>query len=214
MQGDLKLSMKGAELVLLPERAIYWPSESILIVSDLHFGKGGHFRKSGIAVPASLHLTDFFVLDNLIVEYQPKKVLFLGDLFHSEYNSEWEDFYCWANNWENIQFVLVKGNHDILREKQYINSNLQLVDDLLLFPFLFVHEPVDTNLGYVLCGHVHPGIKFYGRARQSIVLPGYVFKPAIGYLPAFGKFTGNAKIPISKEDQVYVIAENKVIKVQ
>ena len=31
---------------------MFWEEEKALIVSDLHFGKTGHFRKSGIAVPA------------------------------------------------------------------------------------------------------------------------------------------------------------------
>jgi hypothetical protein len=34
---------------LSPERVIYWEDEKALILSDSHFGKTGHFRKSGRA---------------------------------------------------------------------------------------------------------------------------------------------------------------------
>ncbi len=52
---------------LTTDRTMYWEEEKALIVSDLHFGKTGHFRKSGIAVPASVYKED---LQRLIVQIQ------------------------------------------------------------------------------------------------------------------------------------------------
>ncbi len=43
---------------LSPERMVFWEEEKALVVSDLHFGKTGHFRKSGIPVPQSVYKED------------------------------------------------------------------------------------------------------------------------------------------------------------
>ena len=36
------------------ERSLFWENKSTLIVADVHIGKTGHFRKSGINVPQSV----------------------------------------------------------------------------------------------------------------------------------------------------------------
>ena len=46
------------KLWLSAERCIFWEEQSALIVSDLHLGKTGHFRKAGIAVPQSVFKED------------------------------------------------------------------------------------------------------------------------------------------------------------
>ena len=58
--------IKGQQLWLSADRCIFWEEEKALIVSDLHFGKTGHFRKSGIAIPPSVYKED---LQRLVVEF-------------------------------------------------------------------------------------------------------------------------------------------------
>ena len=48
----LNINLKGEAITLLAERGLLWPVQKALIVADLHWGKAGHFRKHGIAVPA------------------------------------------------------------------------------------------------------------------------------------------------------------------
>ncbi len=66
-----------------PHRCLYWEEERSLILSDLHFGKTGHFRKAGIAVPQSVYREDLLRLLSLIQYFQPRQLLVVGDLFHS-----------------------------------------------------------------------------------------------------------------------------------
>src|SRR6185436_15640126 len=42
----------GEELLLLPERAAYWPAKRALFVADYHLGKAASFRSAGIPLPA------------------------------------------------------------------------------------------------------------------------------------------------------------------
>src|ERR1700761_3956202 len=83
------------DLMLLPQRAIYWQQQKTLIAADVHLGKVGHFRKAGIAVPRDLEQGDLAVLSDLIHEYKPHTLLFLGDLFHSDMNADWDWFALW-----------------------------------------------------------------------------------------------------------------------
>ena len=59
-------SIKDQQLCLSSDRSIYWEEEKALVVSDLHIGKTGHFRKAGIAVPQSVFKEDLQRLVSLI----------------------------------------------------------------------------------------------------------------------------------------------------
>ena len=45
-------SVAGETLVLLPERAAYWPARKSLFVADFHLGKAATFRRAGIPLPS------------------------------------------------------------------------------------------------------------------------------------------------------------------
>ena len=107
-----------------PERCLYWEEESTLIVSDLHLGKTGHFRKSGIAVPQSVYKEDLQRLVALIQHFQPKKLFIAGDMFHSRLNQEFELFKKWREDLSMIDIHLIMGNHDILHENWYREASI------------------------------------------------------------------------------------------
>src|ERR1700704_3572865 len=104
---------------LSPERCIFWEEEKALIISDLHFGKTGHFRKSGIPVPQSVYKEDLQRLVAQIQYFQPQQLIIVGDLFHSEINKELEFFKRWRINFPQLKVQLIKGNHDILNNSWY-----------------------------------------------------------------------------------------------
>lgn len=206
----------GEELVLHPFKAVFWPKESILLIADLHLGKATHFRKEGIAVPAAVSDTNWDRLTALLLEFKPKRVLILGDLFHSHYNSEWEDFGQLLAQFNQISFELVSGNHDILPAIDYDRINLTVYpESLFITPFWFTHHPIEEHIteGYNLSGHIHPGVRMKGNGRQYLRLPCFLFGPSQGILPAFGAFTGMATVRPTKRDQVFVIGGDEIIQV-
>lgn len=87
------ISIEAATFMLHPYKAIYWREEDMLIVSDLHLGKVHHFRKAGIFVPTHAAMDNYERLSSLLLEFEPSKLLILGDLFHSDYNQDWKDFF-------------------------------------------------------------------------------------------------------------------------
>jgi metallophosphoesterase superfamily enzyme len=109
----MKFRLCGEDLLLLPQKAIYWQRQETLIAADVHLGKVGHFRKAGIAVPRNMEQNELSVLSDLIYEYKPQKLIFLGDFFHSDINSDWDWFILWRSQFPKLEIVLVKGNHDV-----------------------------------------------------------------------------------------------------
>lgn len=211
--GTCEVIIRGQQLLLLPEKVTYWQEQQALIISDLHMGKAGHFRKAGIPIPGKLHIEELFLLDALISELGAERLIFLGDLFHSHWNLEWPLFSDWLAHYESLRAHLVIGNHDILDTSVYQNSGLIVDDTLALGPFLFSHEKIDSASAYNISGHIHPAIKLRGRARQGISLPCFYFSQQYGYLPAFGRFTGASRVDIKKGDQIFAIAEHQVIAI-
>lgn len=198
----------GEVLDLLPERVIFWKKQEALIVSDLHLGKAGHFRKHGIPVSREIHFTDLKILESLIKSHNPVEVILLGDLFHSFKNNEWDDFLRFIAVFDFVKFILVRGNHDIM---DTYPIELNVIDLLDRPPFSFTHEKEETE-GYNLSGHIHPGLRISGLAREGLTVPCFYFSSNHGVLPAFGQFTGIKKIKPMKGDKVFGIADDNVME--
>ncbi|MDA9554675.1 ligase-associated DNA damage response endonuclease PdeM [Pelobium sp.] len=207
------LSFNNEELVLLPSKAIWFPQYLTLLVSDTHLGKGAHFRKAGIPIPKALAQEELSLLSDLIDQFNPHQIIFLGDLFHSDINNDCTWFSLWREMHEGIKMILVKGNHDILPPAYYQKLKIEVVDDYLLGAFLLMHDlPKNNSNEYIISGHIHPGVSLTGKAKQQIIVPCFYFGASYGVLPAFGKFTGKAALNIKAQDQVFAIAGNKILK--
>lgn len=216
--GEIPFSLLNQDLLLLPQKAIYWKQENALIAADVHLGKVGHFRKAGIAVPRDMEQTELAVLSDLIYEHSPDKIIFLGDFFHSDINADWDWFVLWRSQFPKLEIILIRGNHDVIDDDYYSQLNIKLHDELLIGPFLMLHHPLTDNglqnaAGYVFCGHIHPGIRLVGRGRQVITLPCFAFGNKQVILPSFGKFTGRVAIRSNKGDKIFAIAQNKVLAI-
>jgi DNA ligase-associated metallophosphoesterase len=212
---NLKTSVAGEEFELLAQKAVFWKKESALLLADLHLGKVNHFRKSGIPVPVRAGDKSLEDLIDLIHLTRPQRVLCLGDLFHSHYNPAWEVFGEIVSHFRTVAFELIIGNHDIMSARQYERKKICVHEQLDLGPFSMTHHPAEAVVPgrYNLAGHIHPGVNLRGKGQQSITLPCFYFGKHQGILPAFGMFTGIAKIRPEKGDQVFVIAEQNVIPV-
>lgn len=201
----------GQTLWLCADRCIFWEEQQTLIVSDLHFGKTGHFRKAGIGVPQNIYKEDLQRLLALVQHYRPQQLLVVGDLFHSKENKELDLFLRWRADMQQLAIRLVKGNHDILKNDWYRLASIDVSDEhVAIDNFCFVHDISSTcqpgkEISYYFSGHIHPCVSLRGLGRQSVKLPCFYFTEEYGVLPAFGRFTGTALIEPKANDQVYAI---------
>lgn len=203
------------KLWLSAQRAAFWEDQKALIVSDLHFGKTGHFRKAGIAVPQSVYKEDLQRLVTLIHHFRPEQLIVVGDFFHSSANLELEWFRKWRFDFEYLRIVLVKGNHDILKARWYADAAIEVEgDNFEMGPFRFSHDQCHANPGsYHFCGHIHPGVILNGLGKQSLRFPCFYFTKDHCILPAFSKFTGAVGMDQSQASDVYAIVDTMLVRV-
>jgi uncharacterized protein len=228
MQTPVSHKIRNQQFWLTTDRTMFWEEEKAMIVSDLHFGKTGHFRKSGIAVPGSVYKED---LQRLVIQlqyFQPKELIIVGDMFHSHANKELELFLKWRSDLPGINIRLVMGNHDILKEDWYENAGIQLNRQTLSKQdFHFVHDISDQlnrkegyikniieERSYFFSGHIHPGIRINGAGKQTLCFPCFYFGKKHAVLPAFSRFTGVAMIDPEAEEQVFAIVNQALIQLQ
>jgi len=126
----------------------------------------------------------------------------------------WEEWSAVVQQFQEITFELIPGNHDILQSSDYQRAGLH-VHPLRYQegPFLFIHEPLAEPFPdhYILTGHLHPGVRLEGPGKQYLRLPCFYFGSWQGILPAFGRFTVLADIPIQSGDHVSGIVEEEVL---
>lgn len=219
MQVAHHITLLNQSLWLSPQRCIFWQEQQALIVSDLHFGKTGHFRKAGIGIPQSVYKEDLQRLVEQLHHFSPTQLIVVGDFFHSTINKELDWFLKWRNDFHQLTIHLIKGNHDILNKEWYETSGINVIEPSLeIGPFCFVHDIKDAhsfnNAPYYFSGHIHPGISIKGIAKQSISLPCYYFGKKFAVLPAFSKFTGKTSIVKKSGEQVFAIIPSNPNKSQ
>lgn len=208
----MNLTIGHQNFILHPYGSLFWVEKQFLLLSDLHLGKVAHFRKNGLAIPNNAIPNNFKKLDKLLALFNPKKVVFLGDLFHSVINSEWEIFSNWSQE-SKQEIILVEGNHDIIAKAKYQSLGITVLEELQIDNFILTHHPTVKQNLFNFCGHIHPSIRLSGKGKQYLKLPCFFRRPNQLILPAFGEFTGNFNLVPSKGDQVYAITKEAVIEI-
>jgi DNA ligase-associated metallophosphoesterase len=209
MQPLISHTILNNHFLLSSQRCIFWEEKKILIVSDLHLGKSGHFRKEGIAVPQAILKEDLHCFVTLIQTFKPVKIVIIGDMFHSHANKELDFFLKWRNDFSYLPMQLIKGNHDILKSTWYSEAAIEMINDQLVIDnFIFAHDISSSELmdgHYTFSGHIHPAISIRGLGRQSLQFACFYFGKEYAVLPAFSKFTGTCTIRQKHGEDVFAI---------
>ncbi len=185
------IEILGEKLLFTNQRALFWEREKTLIISDLHVGKTAHFRKNGIAIPSNILNEDLLRLEQLIQQFQTKKLIIVGDFLHAGNNSDLDIFCDWRKCFQTLKIILVKGNHDRI-SNQFLQENcIDFFENKLeIPPFTFIHEPENSEGKFCISGHIHPGVLMKQKKIQSIKLPCFAYSENQLILPAFSEFTG------------------------
>ncbi len=204
------LKIKDQNFILHSKKVMYWSEESALLISDVHLGKIAHFRKHGSALPSQAASENYTRLNAVIALFKPKKIYFMGDLFHSSINLEWLTFKNWVKQ-QTASITLIIGNHDIIDKNLFTQLNINCVKQLKTNQILLTHEPQNYPTLFNICGHIHPGVKLVGYGKQKITKACFLQLNQQLILPAFGVFTGLHAPKLKVNDIAYVIAENEII---
>ena len=207
----------GERLVLLPERAVYWDRLKTLLIADPHFGKAAAFRAAGVLVPRGTTSDTLQRLDASLTLSGAERIVFLGDFLHAKEGRAPETLRTineWRDRWAHVEMTLVRGNHDARAGDPPKEMRIACVSGTMPErPFVFAHHPVRSDDGYVVAGHIHPGVTLRGAGKQASKLPCFWFGRATAVLPAFGEFTGLAVVSPVEGDRVWVLVDGAVVSV-
>lgn len=191
--------------------AAYWVEQDTVLLADVHLGKSAHFRKNGMAVPSSADDKEYDKLNDVMALFQPARLWFLGDLFHSYVNAEWHFFEQWVRS-QAIELALVMGNHDVIGKKAFEDLGIKTYDQLTIGDIVLTHHPQEINGKFNIAGHVHPSVKMKGAGRQQVKLSCF-FNNEYGFiLAAFGDFTGTYTLTPVKGNRIFAIVDDEVIE--
>ena len=196
---------------LHPSGAAYWQEKKTLLLADVHLGKVAHFRKNGIVVPWKAESAFYKKMESLFQTFAIERILFLGDLFHSDQNNAWHLFAAWVEQ-QKAELVLVEGNHDVIPSWKFEQLGLKVVESLTEEAFFFTHFPTAHDSRFVFCGHIHPGVKLKGAGLQRLSLPCFYQSQNQLILPAFGAFTGLHLLQAKEGDRVFVATGKEVVE--
>lgn len=225
-----QLTWAREELTLLPDRAVLWPSARTLIVADLHLGKAASFRAGGVPVPEGATQRDLARLTRLIREHDILHLVILGDMLHARAARSAETLGAledWRAAHPDLDITLIRGNHDRSAGDPPESLRIRALDEPAPYTcprgsartsaLRFAHQPpaaAPEDESSILCGHVHPAITLSHRSgAASMSAPAFVFTPRVAILPAFGTFTGTARITPRRGDRVFAVGPDDVVEV-
>ena len=211
----IRLIFHGNPLYLDGRGCIYWPQKKSLIISDLHLGKARAFDQHGFNLPDYEADETLAKLQTLLAEYQPTRLILLGDSFHT--TSSWDELSIkQKNKLSSItqaipECIWILGNHDPniprslvgLRKQQLSYENIILTHD-----YLVEQRPQ-------IIGHFHPKTKV-SLGRKTIRCSCFIQTKNTLILPAFGSFTGGLDIESSdfknmfQPQETYLCFKNKI----
>jgi uncharacterized protein len=194
MHSEYPLTIGNHDLLLLADKAIYWPQQKALLIADAHFGKAAAYRALGQPVPQGTTSQNLQRLNVLLSQYPTEQLILLGDFLHapkSHAPATLAALRDWRAKHAAMRCILVRGNHDQHAGDPPADLNIETVDEPYLVGDLALqHMPAPHATHHVLAGHSHPTFRLVGKGRQRLILPCFHQRPGMTLLPSFGDFTG------------------------
>ncbi|WP_256079034.1 ligase-associated DNA damage response endonuclease PdeM [Massilia sp. YIM B04103] len=211
------IELAGESVLLLAQKALYWPRQRTLAVADIHFGKAASFRAQGIPVPRGTTTQNLQALDALLAAHAVQRIVFLGDFLHAKAahaSATLQTMQAWRERHAQLELLLVRGNHDRHAGDPAALLRIGVADEpYSIGPFAFCHHPDTAAPGYVLAGHVHP-VFVLRSAWESLRLPCFLQGPRRMILPSFGAFTGGHGITPLPGERVFLTADDLVFPIE
>lgn len=181
-------TLAGAQLTAMGSGALWWPDQSLLVVSDLHLGKSERIaRRGGTSLPPYDTRDTLTRLAADLALSHARTVVCLGDSFDDlaaadalpEEERQWIFRLQAGRRW-----VWIEGNHDP-GPVEFGGAHLA---ELPLPPLTFRHIAQDGASGEV-SGHYHPKASVQLRGR-TVTRAAFLIDTNRIILPAYGTYTG------------------------
>ena len=173
---------------LHPSGALFWRDASLLIVGDLHLEKASSYHRSGQFLPPYDTAQTLARLAQVITELTPRRLLFLGDVFHD--GAAWtrmaaQDRTAMSDITDAHDTIWVEGNHD----QSFVPPGHNSCPAHEEGGIVFRHIMDEADQRPEISAHYHPaGVVSHRGARLR--RPCFVQASMRMVVPAFGVLTG------------------------
>ena len=183
-----KFSISENELVAMPSGALWWPAQSILCVSDLHFGKSNRLARMGQSwIPPYENQDTLLRLETDLDSTSAKKIICLGDSFDDNEASQSlpSDELLWITKMQaGREWIWISGNHDP-SPKNLGGSFLHYLE----IGKLYFQHIASSDDRFEISGHYHPKIRVIIKG-QSFTRRCFLVDKNRVILPSYGTYTG------------------------
>ena len=183
-----RFDFRGETFHALPSGALFWPSERLLAVSDLHLGKAERAaRRGGPMLPPYEGIDTLLRLSGDISATAPQTVVCLGDSFDDAAAARALDEVTAAHLTPLMagrSWIWIEGNHDPGPLGLGGTHRAALQVSTLVFRHIALHGTEGE-----ISGHYHPKARLRTR-RGSITRRCFLVDDRRMILPAYGTYTG------------------------
>ena len=208
----LHLEFGSLDFIARADRTLWHQSSQTLLLSDLHLGKGAHFRQAGIPVPEASETSDLDRLIKAITDTQVSTVWILGDLFHQPQSITDAQMNRCCNTLQAFKtdYKVILGNHDQRAESFASTLGFSIEPEPTRWKGIELAHHPDNASTFRIAGHIHPQVEFKA-ATDRLICPCFVIKDQrLLLLPAFTGFSGGPRFQPS-EARCFPIINNHVL---
>ncbi len=189
--NKVEFSFARQNLSALPSGALWWPTQQLLCVSDLHLGKSERMARLSGAILPPYESQD--TLDRLAKDLEHTRaatVICLGDSFDdldASLSLSGPERLRIATLQAGRRWIWIEGNHDPGPVELGGTHLAEWTCDTLTFRHI-----AQSGAQGEISGHYHPKATLRARGL-SITRPAFLFDSNRLILPAFGTYTGGLR---------------------
>lgn len=190
---DKILRIAGHAVVADHSGALYWPDEHLLVVADLHLGKGAAYATRRVFLPPYDTAATLERLAAVIARRAPRRVVALGDSFHDDgapARLPPHDVQALRALQTGRDWLWIAGNHDPAPPARLDGDHAH---ELTIGALRLRHEPRPAIGDGEIAGHLHP-VAIVGGRGGAVRRRCFVSDARRCLLPAFGAYAGGLNL--------------------
>jgi putative SbcD/Mre11-related phosphoesterase len=185
------------------DRCLVLDDGPTVVLGDLHLGYEKALEEEGMYIPRFNTWSIRDALNRIICEYEPKRIVLLGDIKHdfrrTRLEGKEEVRYIVDLLMRAADVIVVKGNHDNFLQNILQETGLMAVDYVDMCGFRMEHGHEDSGKRPVIIGHEHPSVRISGAVSGGMKLQCFLHmkKEGIIVIPPFSPLSMGSDLSLT-----------------